>query len=128
MNIDPDNIVACAGFLFYGIAWIEKDGRYLWSLQSNTPLREVIDASPKAYKNVYIINLFPRVQELPENILDSRDIMHTDKTEHNIKMSKVISRNLTLLRQMYDIINICNIRFGDDKMKYLFEEIEKVSR
>ena len=132
MNIDADHIIACAGFPFYGIAWTEKDGRYLWdgSLQSNTPLREVIDASPRAYKKVYIINLFPRIQEeLPENLLDSwhraRDIMHTDKTEHNIRMSKVISRYLTLLNQMYDIINICNVQSDDDKMKDLFKEIKE---
>jgi len=129
MSIDADHVIACAGFPFYGIAWTEKDGRYLWdgALQSNTPLREVIDASPKSHKNVYIVNLFPRIQkELPENLLDSwhraRDIMHTDKTEHNIKMSKVISRYLTLLREMHDII--CNVQL-DDKMKAWFREIEK---
>ena len=129
MSIDADHVIACAGFPFYGIAWTEKDGRYLWdgALQSNTPLREVIDASPKSHKNVYIVNLFPRVQnELPENLLDSwhraRDIMHTDKTEHNIKMSKVISRYLTLLREMHDII--CNVQL-DDKMNAWFKEIEK---
>jgi len=96
-------------------------------LQSNTPLREVIDASPRSHKNVYIVNLFPRTQEeLPENLFDSwhraRDIMHTDKTEHNIKMSKVISRYLTLLREMHDML--CNVKL-DDKMKELFKEIEK---
>jgi len=129
MSIDADHIIACAGFPFYGIAWTEKDGRYLWdgALQSNTPLREVIDASPRSHKNVYIVNLFPRTQEeLPENLFDSwhraRDIMHTDKTEHNIKMSKVISRYLTLLREMHDML--CNVKL-DDKMKELFKEIEK---
>ena len=129
MSIDTDHIIACAGFPFYGIAWTEKDGRYLWdgSLQSNTPLREVIDASPKYDKNVYIVNLFPRIQkELPENMSDSwhraRDIMHTDKTDNSIRMSKVISKYLTLLREMHDIIS--NVQL-DDKMKEPFREIEK---
>jgi NTE family protein len=128
-SIDADHIVACAGFPFYGIAWTEKDGKYLWdgALQSNTPLREVIDASPKHDKIVYIINLFPHIQkEIPQNMLDSwhraRDIMHTDKTDHNIRMSKVISRYLTLLRQMHDIIS--NVRL-DEKMKESFRQIEK---
>ncbi len=129
MNIDTDHVIGCAGFPFYGIAWTEKDGRYLWdgSLQSNTSLREVIDASPKNDKDVYIVNLFPRIQkELPENMLDSwhraRDIMHTDKTDNNIRMSKVISRYLTLLRQMHDIIS--NVQL-DEKMKESFREMEK---
>ena len=129
MNIDTDHVIGCAGFPFYGIAWTEKDGRYLWdgSLQSNTPLVEVIDASPKYDKDVYIVNLFPRIQkELPENMLDSwhraRDIMHTDKTDNSIRMSKVISRYLALLRQMHDIIS--NVQL-DEKMKESFREMEK---
>ena len=129
MKIDADHIVACAGFPFYGIAWTYKDGKYLWdgSLLSNTPLREVIDASPKYDKKVYIVNLFPRYQEdLPQNILDSwhraRDIIHTDKTDHNIRMSKVISRYLSLMRQMHDLLN--NIQIEED-LKELYFEIER---
>ena len=111
-TIDADHLVACAGYPFYGIKWTEKDGKYLWdgALLSNTPLREVIDSSPKRDKKVYIVNLFPRLQEeLPENLLDvwhrARDIMHTDKTDNNVRMSKVISRYLLLLREMHDIIS-----------------------
>jgi NTE family protein len=111
-NIDAEHLVACAGFPFYGIRWTEKDGKYLWdgALLSNTPLREVIDASPKRDKRVYIVNLFPHVQEqLPENLFDAwhraRDIMHTDKTDQNVRMSKVISKYLLLLREMHDIIS-----------------------
>jgi NTE family protein len=110
--IDNDHLVASAGFPFYGISWTEKDGKFLWdgALLSNTPLREVIDASPKRDKNVYIVNLFPHKQdELPQNMADSchraRDIMHTDRTDHNIRMSKVISKYLSLLREMHDILN-----------------------
>ena|SRR5215831_3147768 len=52
----------------------------------------------------------------------ARDIIHTDKTDHNIRMSKVISRYLTLLKEMHDII--CNVQL-DDKMKVWFRELEK---
>jgi NTE family protein len=79
------------------------------ALLSNTPLREVIDESPKNNKLVYIVNVFPKIQEeLPMHILDiwhrTRDIIHTDKTDHNIRMSKVISRYLTVMRQMHDLL------------------------
>ncbi|MEM2760356.1 MAG: patatin-like phospholipase family protein [Nitrososphaerales archaeon] len=111
MNIDADHLLASAGFPFYGIKWTEKDGRYLWdgSLLSNTPLREVINASPQRDKKVYIVNLFPRKHdELPISMAEvlhrARDIMHTDKTYHNVKMSKIISRYLILLKEMHDII------------------------
>ena len=129
MKIDADHIVACAGFPFYGISWTEKDGKYLWdgSLLSNTPLREVINASPKNHKIVYIVNLFPKYQkELPKNMFDiwhrARDIMHTDRTEHNIHMSKAITKYLDVMKDMHDLLN--NIKI-DESMKDLFFKVEK---
>ena len=129
MEIDADHIVACAGFPFYGISWTEKDGRYLWdgSLLSNTPLREVINASPKNHKIVYIVNLFPKYQkDLPKNMFDiwhrARDIMHTDRTENNIHMSKVITKYLDVMKDMHDLLNNINI---DENMKDLFFKVEK---
>jgi NTE family protein len=125
-NVDSDHLLGCASFPFYGISWVEKDGKYLWdgSLLSNTPLREVIDVSPRRDKKVYIVNLFPRIQnELPENIFDSwhraRDIVHTDKTDHNIRMSEVISRYLSLLKDMHDILN--NVQLDENKKERFFQ-------
>ncbi len=128
VDMDIDHILGSAAYPFYGISWTEKDGRYLWdgSLMSNTPLREVINASPKCNKKVYIVNLFPRTHnELPKNMSESwhraRDIMHTDKTEHNMRMSRIISRYLHLLKEMHGIIVSCN---PDENMKKRFEKIE----
>lgn len=124
-TIDPDHIISCVGYPFYGISWIQKDGKYLWdgSLQSNTPLREVIDASPKNDKNVYIVNLFPRKHnDLPSNMFETwhraRDIIHTDKTLHNVKMSAIISRYIRLLEDMHDIITTSS----DENAKSRFRE------
>lgn len=129
-TIDADHLLACAGFPFYGIAWTKKDGKYLWdgSLLSNTPLREVIDASPMNDKIVYIVNLFPHLQkELPENMFDSwhraRDIMYSDRTDHNVRMSKVISRHLSLLKEMHDFL-IRNTEPTDRKNE-IFKQIER---
>lgn len=128
-EIDAGHVIACTGFPFYGLPWAKKDGLYLWdgSLLSNTPLREVIDASPKNHKRVYIVNLFPKIQEeLPTNMFDiwhrARDIIHTDKTDHNIHMSKIVSRYLTVMRKMYDLLS--NIHM-DEGMKQTFLQIEK---
>jgi NTE family protein len=129
MELDAGHVIACTGFPFYGLAWTKKDDLYLWdgSLLSNTPLREVIDASPKNHKRVYIVNLFPKIQrELPTNMLDiwhrARDIIHTDKTDHNIHMSKIVSRYLTVMRQMHDLLN--NVQM-DESLKSTFIQIEK---
>lgn len=128
IEIDVDHILSSVGFPFYGLEWTEKDGKFLWdgSLMSNTPLREVINASPKSDKNVYIVSLFPRNHdELPQNMSESwhraRDIMHTDKTEHNVRMSKVISRYLRMMKEMHDIISNSDL---DENLKKRFEKIE----
>jgi len=128
IKIDANHILASAGFPFYGISWTKIDGQFLWdgSLMSNTPLREVIKASPKNDKNVYIVSLFPRSHdELPKNMFESwhraRDIMHTDKTEHNVRMSKIISRHLQVMREMHDIISNSHL---DEKQRQRFEKIE----
>jgi NTE family protein len=127
-DIDADHLVACAGYPFYGIGWTEKDGKYLWdgALLSNTALREVIDSSPKRDKRIFIVNLFPHNQEeLPANQADvwhrARDIMHTDKTDHNVRMSKVISKYLLLLKEMHEIISSAKL---DQEMEMRFKKIE----
>ena len=126
--IDEDHIIASAGYPFYGISWTKKDNRYLWdgSLLSNTPLREAIEASPILDKDVYIVSLFPKLQEfLPKNMIESwhraRDIMHTDKTEHNVKMSKVISRYLNIIKKMHDILQNAEL---DSKSKEEFKKLQ----
>jgi NTE family protein len=72
-NINIDSIVSCAGYPFYGVKWSTKDGKYLWdgSLLSNTPLLEVIKASPGCNKKFFIVDVFPREQEkLPTNVVE----------------------------------------------------------
>jgi NTE family protein len=129
MKIDADHLAACASFPFYGIQWTEKDGRCLWdgALLSNTPLREVIEASPRHDKRVYIVNLFPHHQEeLPQNLLETwhraRDIMHTDRTDQNVRTSKRVSRYLLLLKEMHDILSNVDL---EESLKMRFLKIEK---
>ncbi len=128
MDLYADHVLASAGYPFYGIEWTQKDGRYLWdgSLLSNTPLREVINASPKCDKKVYIIDLFPRIhEELPQNMSEvwhrARDIMHTDKTGHNVRMSRVITRYLELLKEMHEILITAEL---DEKARAKLKRIE----
>lgn len=94
---------------------------------SNSPLRGVIDASLKNHKRVYIVDLFPKNQKkLPTNMFDTwhraRDIIHTDKTDHNIRKSKIISRYIAIMRQMHDLLNNVNI---DESMKDILFQTEK---
>lgn len=123
-----DHVLASAGYPFYGISWTKVGNRYLWdgTLLSNTPLREVIDASPICDKKVIIVDLFPRNQEdLPRNMSESwhraRDIMHTDKTDQSVRMSKIISRYLLMIKKMHDILESTPL---DEKNKIKFNELE----
>ena len=112
MDIDTDMIVACAGYPFYGIKWTLKNERYLWdgSLLTNTPMMEVMRASPIQNKKFYIVDVFPRQQkEIPTNMVEvwhrARDIIFMDKTDKNIEMLKISENYINLLEKTYDIIN-----------------------
>jgi NTE family protein len=120
VNIDVSDVIASAGFPFYGISWTQKDNRYLWdgALLSNTPLREVINASPISDKIVYLVNIFPHYQkELPQDMFEAwhraRDIIYTDKTDNNVRLSSIISRYLSLLKEMHDLLMISNTKFEE---------------
>jgi NTE family protein len=135
INIDVEHIIASAGFPFYGIAWTQKDNRYLWdgALLSNTPLREVIDASPTSDKTVYLVNIFPHYQKhLPQDMFEAwhraRDIIYTDKTDNNIRLSTIMSRHLSLLKEMHDLLKISCTKFkekhNDAEFKERFDKME----
>jgi len=136
MDFNTNHVMASAGFPFYGIEWMQDDKRYLWdgALLSNTPLREVIDASPILDKIVYLVNIFPHCQkELPQDMFEAwhraRDIIYNDKTDNNIRMSKVISRHLSLLKEMHDLLMITsNFKLKeegvDGRLKERFDRME----
>ena len=111
-QITPKHILATCGYPVYAFPWIEvESGVYAWDggLLSNTPLREVIDASPVKDKQVFLVENYPKnIVKLPKNLPEvyhrARDIMFSDKTELNITMSKVISMYLRYIDEMYQVI------------------------
>lgn len=122
ITFDSAAVIASAGFPFYGISWTKIDDRYLWdgSLLSNTPLREVIDVSPTLDKIVYLISIFPHYQkQLPQDMFEAwhraRDIVYNDKTDSDIKTSKMYSKSLSLLKEMYDLLQKYNNTLKKDK-------------
>jgi NTE family protein len=137
MDIDVDKIVACAGYPFYGIRWTEKDGRYLWdgSLLTNTPMMEVMRASPVINKKFYIVDVFPRQQkEIPNDMVGvfhrARDIIFMDKTDKNVEMLKVNEKYLDLLKRIYSIINSDDAKIDPktkEKLKELSNEYDSLN-
>ncbi|HKR72569.1 MAG TPA: patatin-like phospholipase family protein [Candidatus Nitrosocosmicus sp.] len=123
-RIDSTSVLASVGFPFYGISWTEKNNHYLWdgALLSNTPLREVMDASPLMDKDVYLINIFPHFQKkLPNDIFEAwhraRDIIYNDKTDNNIKNSIINAEHLVLLKKMHDLLMKYDLELKSSSLK-----------
>jgi NTE family protein len=111
MEITSKHILASSGYPIYGFPWIEvEEGVYAWdgSLLSNTPVREVISASPRNDKNIFIVENYPRkIHTLPSNMAEvesrAKDIIFCDKNMDNIKMSKLITRHIQLIESLYEV-------------------------
>src|ERR1044072_1000397 len=110
-QIQPKHILATSAYPLYNFPWIEVDKKVVkWDggLLSNTPLREVLDSSPVKDKKIFLVENYPKeVESLPGNVAEvyhrARDIIFSDKTEHNIKMSGVITRYLDFIEELYQI-------------------------
>ena len=128
-QITSKHILAATGYPSYYFPWAEvEEGVYAWdgSLLSNTPLREVIDASPIKDKRVFLVENYPkRCDALPDNLLEvqhrARDIMFSDKTIHNVQMSKTITYYLRLINDLYKMLED---HFSSEKK----EDIEKFEK
>jgi NTE family protein len=129
-RITSKHILATTGYPRYYFRWVEVEkGIYAWdgSLLSNTPLREVIDASPAKDKRVFLVENYPRYSErLPANLSEVehrvRDIMFCDKTLHNKRIAKAITYYLKFIDELYHVIeNRVNLENAQDK-----EQFEKI--
>jgi NTE family protein len=130
-QITSKHILATTGYPRYYFRWVEVEkGVYAWdgSLLSNTPLREVIDASPAKDKRVFLVENYPRYSErLPDNLLEVehrvRDIMFCDKTLHNKQMARAITYYLKFIDELYHAIeDRFDLENAQDKEK--FEKIK----
>lgn len=134
-QITPKHILAASGYPLYNFPWIEvENGVYAWDggLLSNTPLREAIDASPINDKWVFLVENYPKkIDTLPRNIPEvyhrARDIMFCDKTEHNVTMSKLITRYLQYIDELYQIVetHADSMRMDKDKLKRIRQKYKR---
>ena len=111
MEIKAKHILASSGYPIYGFPWIKVEkGVYGWdgSLLSNTPVRETLFASPRNDKNIFIVENYTRnIHRLPSNMAEvesrAKDILFCDKNMENIKMSRLITRQIQLIERLYEI-------------------------
>ena len=131
-QITSKHLLATTAYPKYYFQWVEvEEGVYAWdgSLLSNTPLREVIDASPIKNKRIFLVENYPKnIDNLPANLFEvehrTRDILFSDKTMHNIKMSKAFTVYLKLINDLYNMLeNNFNSQNKEDIRN--FERIRK---
>ena len=137
-QITVKHLLGTSGYPLYGFPWIEVEkGKYVWdgSLLSNTPLREVIDASPVIDKRIFIVENYPKkIERLPQNLPEvlhrARDIMFSDKTAHNIKMSKVITQHLEFIEELYNIIenNVDQSKIDKQELDDIHKKYQKMMK
>ena len=131
MHIGMKHLLATIGYPQYGFPWVEiSDGKFAWdgSLLSNTPIREVMVASPCKDKNIFVVENYPKkIEKLPANMSEimsrAKDIMFTDKTQSLIKMSRLITRHVNLIEALYDIFEASDhSKIDKDKVDYINKE------
>jgi len=130
-SIEMKHLLATIGYPQYGFPWVKvSEGKFAWdgSLLSNTPIREVMVASPSKNKNIFVVENYPRkIEKLPANMSEvmsrAKDIMFSDKTESLEKMSRLITRHVNLIEALYDIVQATDqIKIEKEKMEYINKE------
>jgi NTE family protein len=98
-------------------------------------LREVIDVSPVIDKRIFIVENYPKkIERLPQNLPEvlhrARDIIFSDKTSHNIKLSKAITRHLEFIEELYTIVetNVEPGKIDRQKMDNIHKKYQKMMK
>mgnify|MGYP003575707934 CR=1 FL=1 len=132
MQIQLKHLLASVGYPNYGFPWVEvEDGVYGWdgALLSNTPMREVLLQSPSYDKNIFIIENYSReINELPSDMTEVqariKDILYCDKSKTLSQISKLITRQLELIENMYQELDFSKI--DSKKLEYIKKEYEQL--
>jgi NTE family protein len=134
MPIQLKHLLASVGYPNYGFSWVEvDDGVYGWdgSLLSNTPMREVILQSPSHDKNIFIVENHSKIiKELPSDMTEVqariKDILFGDKTRSFGQISKLITRQLELIENMYSELDFS--KMDSKKVDHIKKEYQQLVR
>ncbi len=104
-TLQPEHFMA-SGALPPGFAAVEIDGEYYWDggLMSNTPLREVIQTSPRCDTLAFQVDLWSARGRVPDNITDvqgrMKDIQYSSRTRIVTDMMQHTQRFRHVLREV----------------------------
>ncbi|MGO1073075.1 DUF3734 domain-containing protein [Lysobacter sp. CA199] len=109
MRLDARHILA-SGALPPAFPAIEIDGEFYWDggLVSNTPLSQVLTASPRRDTLVFQVDLWNARGELPQNLLDvterQKEIQYSSRTRLITDTQRVFQHYRRLLRELLEEI------------------------
>jgi NTE family protein len=104
-EITPDHILA-SGSLPPGFPWTTIHGKHYWDggIVSNTPLDSMFEICGSSGKNVYIVELYPRLRSLPQNMLDvvtrKDEIVFSEKIRKDVRGREIQHK----YRRLVDVI------------------------
>jgi NTE family protein len=134
-RINSKHLLATTAYPVYGFPWVKvEDGMYAWdgSLLDNTPVRQVLQASPRNDKRIYIVeNYLRKIDSLPSDLMEvadrTRDIIFSDKTKSGLRLAKFITRQIKLIEELYDIFEDAeHSKFSAQKIRFIKEEYDAV--
>ncbi len=95
-------------------------------------MRQVLKASPRNDKRIYIAENYPRnIDRLPSDLMEvadrTRDIIFSDKTKSSLRLFNFITRQIKLIEELYDVFETTeHSRFDPQKIRFIKEEYEAV--
>src|SRR3712207_9123220 len=106
-----------------------------WEPLEQYPLKTSNRCIPVIDKRVFIVENYPKkIERLPQNLPEvlhrARDIMFSDKTAHNVKMSKVITPHLEFIEELYKIIekNVDQSKIDKQKLDNIHKKYQKMMK
>ncbi len=105
--ITVEHVVASGSFP-PGLPWTVIDGKPYWDggLVSNTPLGPVMDRRAGVPMKIYIVDLFPKAQPLPNNLpgvlARRKDILYSDKTGSDLRVCEQQNEALAIIQELVD--------------------------
>jgi NTE family protein len=135
MRIQAKHLLATTAYPVYGFPWVKvEDGTYAWdgSLLDNTPVRQVLKASPRNDKCIYIVeNYLRNIDRLPSDLMEvadrTRDIIFSDKTKSSLMLAKFITRQINLIEELYDVFEATeHSKFNPQKIRFIKEEYDAI--
>ncbi|MCI0484247.1 MAG: patatin-like phospholipase family protein [candidate division NC10 bacterium] len=109
-RIGVEHIVASGSFP-PGLPWTVIDGKAYWDggLVTNTPLQPVMERRAGVPLRIYVVNLFPKAQPLPRNLLGvvsrQKDILYADKTECDLRNCELRDETLALVQELMEHVD-----------------------